>query len=173
MTALVCGCCGWIVKQVKPYADQWPATIASGAEIPGQTQVSDEARAERAKSLLKQIDSWYDQDSFTTLYVDAADRGKLTTALGVSRFIAEPDTTIDNALAALSGDLAITGLHPVGIGAPGGEARCGAGSVQGHPLVVCGWADHGSLGVVLCSSRPEASCSVLADSLRSAVVRRR
>lgn len=172
MTLLMCTCCGIAIRTLKPYVEQWPASITAGAEVSGLTITEDETRTERAKTLLDDIDAWYDQDSFTAIYVDTSSSNLLVTAFGLTRFIRSTDTTVDNALATLSDDLSLTGLHTVDSGTLGGEARCGSGTVESQSIIACSWADHGSLGVVMFTNREESDCVTVLARVRRAVIRR-
>jgi hypothetical protein len=42
----------------------------------------------------------------------------------------------------------VSGIEQVPPGPLGGDARCGNSGVGGKPIVVCGWADQGSLGYI-------------------------
>ncbi|MBN1174155.1 MAG: hypothetical protein JXA67_18430 [Micromonosporaceae bacterium] len=172
LVLLSCGCCGFVVRQAKPYVEQWPASVTAGAEVTNLARTTDAKRTKRAKTMLKKIESWFDQDSFTIVFVDSDDRSRLVTAFGVTRFVKSPSEEVDNTLAALSADLAITGIHAVRAGQPGGEASCGSGKVEGQQLVVCGWADHGSLGIVMFTNRSESGCVAVMETLRRAIIRR-
>ena len=173
MAALIAGCCGGIVKVGKPYADQWPASVASPPTVAGLVQVKDAKRSTRAKTLLNKINSWFDQDAFTVLYADSADRRRLTTAIGVTRFIASPGSSIDDAFTAIGPSLAISDQHPVDAGATGAQARCGSGRVDGQRVIACGWADHGSLVVALFTNRSEAESAAMTRTMRKTLIKRR
>lgn len=42
----------------------------------------------------------------------------------------------------------VSGIEQVEPGPMGGDARCGTSGVDGKPIVVCGWADQGSMGYI-------------------------
>jgi hypothetical protein len=169
----VVACCAGVWRSVGPYVQQWPASIATDRAVAGLVTTEDKARSTRAKSMLHKIDAWYDQDSFTALYADAADRRRLVTVFGVTRFIWSPGPDLDQAFDAVSGGIKLTGPHQVDVGPPGGEARCGAGQTEGRALVACGWADHGSLGIVLFTNRSEADSAALMQTIRTKLIIRR
>jgi hypothetical protein len=50
--------------------------------------------------------------------------------------------------------------------------RCGVGKASGSSVVVCAWADHGSLATVLLTRRSVTDSAKLTGTLRSAVLTR-
>jgi len=65
--------------------------------------------------------------------------------------LSDPKATLGRFLANLTGPggfAPISGVDVVDPGALGGYAQCGASAADGHPVVVCGWADRGSVGTV-------------------------
>jgi hypothetical protein len=51
----------------------------------------------------------------------------------------------------------LSGIEQVAPGPMGGNARCGASGVNGKPIIVCGWADQGSLGFITWYSKTPLS----------------
>jgi len=173
MLALFAACCGVVVKDGKPYVDQWPASVAKTMAVDGLAQVTDAKRSTRAKNILRKLSTWHDEGSFTAIYTDSTDRRRLATVAGITRFISSPGGTIDTAFTTIGPDLGMTTSHRIPIGAAQAVGRCGTGRVDGQRVVVCGWADHGSLAVAMYTNRSETEGAAMIRTLRQTLIVRR
>ena len=64
--------------------------------------------------------------------------------------IADPTTLLANALTSLADSgVVVTQPEPIEPGPLGGKASCGNATASGVELAVCGWADNGSVGLVM------------------------
>jgi hypothetical protein len=83
----------------------------------------------------------------------------------------KPARSLEGAFKAVAGGDAagITGLRDVDAGDLGGVARCGEIDDKDGPMAVCGWADHGSVGVALFPGRQVADAEQALLTLRSGV----
>jgi hypothetical protein len=54
----------------------------------------------------------------------------------------------------------------------GGHQRCGTGTLNGRTVAVCGWADHGSLAVLVTAGRSVPETAALLGTVRGAVLKR-
>jgi hypothetical protein len=64
--------------------------------------------------------------------------------------VSDPKRELDSTfLGAGVGGLKLTGITSTNPGALGGVAKCGRGDAGGAPLIMCGWADDGSVGWVI------------------------
>jgi hypothetical protein len=164
-------CCGGVTLWAKPYVDEYPASIAAEADVPGLTRSKDDARQKTADSLLGKVESeQWDEASYSVLYTDNRNRG--ATLLATTRFIYNPEKDLTARFADLTGDLKITGDAEVDAGDLGGYKRCGSGTLNGRSVAVCGWADHGSLAVAVFGNRSVDESSTLLDTIRGAVLKR-
>lgn len=164
-------CCGGVTLWARPFIDQYPASIAAEADVPGLTRSKDSARQKTADSLLGKVESeQWDEASYSVLYTD--NRGRGATLLATTRFIFDPEKDLTARFATLTGDLKITGDAAVDAGTLGGYKRCGTGSLNGRTVAVCGWADHGSLAVAVFGNRSVDESSTLLDTIRGAVLKR-
>ncbi|GAA2352145.1 hypothetical protein [Dactylosporangium salmoneum] len=85
----------------------------------------------------------------------------------------KPADTLKSAFDVVTDDNGgVRDLHDVDAGPLGGTVRCGATKVDDADLSVCGWADNGSLGVALFSSRSVTDSAKSILDLRSAVEHR-
>ena len=164
-------CCGGATLWARPFTDEYPASIAAEADVPGLTRSKDAARQKTADALLGKVESeQWDEASASVLYTDNRQRG--ATLLATTRFIWNPEKDLTARFADLTGDLKITGDAEVDAGPLGGYKRCGTGTLSGRTVAVCGWADHGSLAVAVFGSRTVDESSTLLDTIRGAVLKR-
>jgi len=164
-------CCGGVSLWAKPYVDEYPASIAAEADVPGLARSKDDGRQKTADALLGKVESeQWDEASYSVLYTDNRQRG--ATLLATTRFIYNPEKDLTARFADLTGDLKITGDAEVDAGALGGYKRCGTGTLNGRTVAVCGWADHGSLAVAVFGNRSVDESAALLDTIREAVLKR-
>jgi hypothetical protein len=64
----------------------------------------------------------------------------------------------------------LSGVQSFDLGETGAHERCGAGRVDDISVVVCAWADHGSLATVLLTRRSIDDSAELVGQLRNAVL---
>jgi hypothetical protein len=67
------------------------------------------------------------------------------------------------------GGLEITGITTANPGSLGGFAKCGKGEAGGAPLIMCGWADEGSVGWVIWYYKSMSSAKAEFPKLRAQV----
>jgi hypothetical protein len=164
-------CCGGVTLWAKPFYDEYPASIAAEADVPGLARSEDDARQKTADTLLGKVESeQWDEASYSVIYTDSRQRG--ATLLATTRFIFDPEKNLTATFASLTGDLKITGDAEVDAGTLGGYKRCGTGTLSGRTVAVCGWADHGSLAVAVFGNRSIDESSTLLDTIRAAVLKR-
>jgi hypothetical protein len=89
--------------------------------------------------------------------------------LGAARLILDPDKDLKSALGKLS-QLTVTDVRALDAGPLGGKLQCGT-AANDH-RVVCGWADHGSIGVGTFPGRSIEDGAELLRGLRAAVITR-
>jgi hypothetical protein len=164
-------CCGGITLWGRPFIDEYPASIANEADVPGLTRSNDAGRQRTADQLLGTVESeQWDEQSVTVLYTDQRQRG--TTLLATTRFVLDPEKDLTDRFAKLTGQLQIKGDAEVEAGDLGGYRRCGTGTLNGRTVAVCGWADHGSLAVGVFGGRSVTEAAQLLDTIRTAVLKR-
>jgi hypothetical protein len=169
--AITAACCGGVVTWAKPYVDQYPASIVGNAEVPGLRSSTDAARRRAAQELLDVIVSnQADEDAASMLWTDSHQRGVLVVV--TTRFVNHPDGDLTKRFDQLTKTLKLTGVTAVDPGPLGGTERCGAGASSGRAVAVCGWADHGSLGVGVFSGRSQAEAADLLGTIRASIVKR-
>jgi hypothetical protein len=107
---------------------------------------------------------------FAGIYSDSA--GKRVTIFGTTGLRLTPGSDINAELQHLTSAYDIRDVQPFDLGEAGAHERCGVGDASGASIVVCAWADHGSLATVLLTRRSVEDSARLVGILRSAVLTR-
>jgi len=76
---------------------------------------------------------------------------------------------LDVALRHLTADLRLTGTAAVDPGGMGGVAECGVGRTGAVRVTVCGWQDHGTIGLLSLTNRTPQEGAVLLRAMRPAL----
>jgi hypothetical protein len=111
--------------------------------------------------------------SVGVVYRDPGDRARSVLFFGGTEMVYFPDRELRRALALLddAGD-SLKGLHSVPGGRYGGLMQCGLSSGSDGDITVCGWADHGSVGVALFPGRGQDEAAGLMRQIRDATQQR-
>lgn len=109
-------------------------------------------------------------DGFAGVYRD--DRGKRVTVIGETGFRLTPGADVGARLDQAAADYDLKDVQPFDLGESGAHGRCGVGRDKGASVVVCAWADHGSLATVLLTRRSIADSTELVARLRDEVLTR-
>lgn len=135
---------------VTPSGPVMPQEIAGRARVTG-------ARGEPADDLLKGLLHDFAGSSISTTGVYGDDKRKTTIVLAsVTATSVDPTKDLDKAFSGMRPaegrpniGITVTGLQKVDAGPLGGTAKCGTGDLGGERAAVCGWADKGSVGLVV------------------------
>ncbi|GAA1811235.1 hypothetical protein GCM10009682_35920 [Luedemannella flava] len=149
------------------------ATLRTPDALVGFTKSTDPTRQATAEALKKQLaaEVTSETSSVAAFYEDPADPQKIVMVYGLTGKISSPAKELDDAFGGGSADgLVITDLRKVDAGPMSGEAKCGKGSSEGIDLVMCAWADHGSLGVTIFFNRDIDSSAALFKQIRNEVL---
>jgi hypothetical protein len=87
-------------------------------------------------------------NAFGAVYGSLADK-KLVTALAAEVDIDDPQRMLDTVFQSFSGESQLTGVSPASTGSLGGVAQCGSAVIGKENVAICGWADEGSVGMIL------------------------
>ncbi|HKT04593.1 MAG TPA: hypothetical protein VJT31_34185 [Rugosimonospora sp.] len=108
--------------------------------------------------------------SVGAVYDDPGNKQKSVMIFGGTGLIVSPDQELTKAFQLLDDQGGgMSGVHAVPSGARGGEMKCGTSTGDGGDMVVCGWADHGSIALALFPGRSEADASRLMQRIRDGV----
>jgi len=158
-------CCGVPALLLLPAAGQYPVTAALPDSV-SDLDLRDDAASRRAVQRLSQELS--SPNAFAGIYGDG--NGKRVTIFGITGLRLTPQQDVEAQIKHLSADYDIRDVQPFDVGEAGVHERCGIGRAAGKSVVVCAWADHGSLVTVLLTRRSLADSAELTGVLRSAVL---
>jgi hypothetical protein len=165
-------CCGVPAFYAWPAARQYPVSANLPDTVADLTLRDDDASKEAADRLAQQMrDQNASVDSvFAGVYGDR--NGKRVTVFGITGLRLAPGSDAQKELDRLTATYDITGIKTFDAGEAGVHERCGVGRTGKTSLVVCAWADHGSLATVLLTRRSLDDSADLVSVLRSAVLTR-
>jgi hypothetical protein len=167
-------CCGVPAAYAAwPPARQYPVTAILPNTVADLKLRDDSASRRAVQRLTKQLnDRNANADQvFAGVYADGS--GKRVTVFGTTGLRLTPGADVDAELRHLTGQYDIRNIKPFDLGETGAHERCGVGDANGTSLVVCAWADHGSLATVLLTRRSMADSAELTGILRSAALTRK
>lgn len=167
--ACCCGCPGYVGW---PAWQQYPAAAALPGTIADLNRRSDAAsqRAEAALHSDMLEAHLLAEEAFAGLYADR--RGKRVLVFGATGFWLRPRSDLEAELTRLDRTYRLDRLEAVEAGERGTYQQCGTGRADGEPVVVCGWADHGSLGAAVFTRRSLADSAELLRQIRGSIIRR-
>jgi hypothetical protein len=168
--SVVC-CCGVPVAYLSwSPARQYPVRAVLPASV-ADLSLRDDSASRRAVARLTHdlTDAKADQ-VFAGVYGDG--NGKRVTVFGTTGFRLTPGSDVKAELDHLTSDYDLRDIATYEVGEPGAHERCGVGDTGGTSVVVCSWADHGSLATVVTTRRSAADSAALTAILRNAVLTR-
>jgi hypothetical protein len=107
-------------------------------------------------------------DGFAGVYRDG--RGKRVTVIGETGFRLTPGSDVQGRLEQAAADYNLKDVREFDLGEAGAHQSCGVGRDNGTSVVVCAWADHGSLATVLLTRRSITDSAELVARLREEVL---
>ncbi|WP_157239813.1 hypothetical protein [Catenuloplanes japonicus] len=163
-------CCGVPAYFGTPLWQQYPAKASMAAEISDLSLRSGQEADETTRTLEAEMrgEHLLAESTFAGVYGD--DAGKRVTVYGMTGFRWSPETDLEGEMTRLTEQYGLSGVEPVDVGEVGGFQRCGTGQADGGTVVVCGWADHGSLGTVVLTRRSVQDSAALTTRIRQSVI---
>jgi len=156
----------------KPILDQYPAKVTAGPSIAGFDQSTNPELVSLSQQMNTEFKAGSELDSTAVgVYHKSGDEEqKVIMVVAGSALLLRPQTELQTAFASMgSGGLTVTSTHSVNAGDLGGVAQCGTSVTGGVKLAVCGWADHGSLGMVMFFDRGVTEAEKLFLSFRQEI----
>ena len=152
-------------------AGQFPVTAVLPQRV-ADLNLRDDGASRRAVERLKQQlrDANALGDVFAGVYADS--NGKRVTLFGTTGLRLAPKADVEAELRRLAGQFGLRDVQPYDLDETGVHERCGVGSVDGAAVVVCAWADHGSLGTIVANRRSVRDSAALTGIFRNAVLTR-
>lgn len=167
------GCGVGYFKVIKPMIDESNAHLGTPQTVAGLQLSTDPSLVNVANTMKTELRNEVKEatSSIGAFYTDpSGDRSKLVMVVGVTGRVANPSGELDDAFGGLAeGGFSASEPHKVDAGPLGGEARCASAIASGQPLIVCAWADHGSVAMILFFNRDAAESEQLFLQMRSAI----
>jgi len=164
LLSAVC-CCGIPAYFAWPAASQYPVSAILPESVSDLNLRDDRASRRAAERLAAELN---DTNAFAGVYSDG--NGKRVTIFGVTGLRLTPEQDVQAQIEHLTAEYDIRDIAPFDLGVSGAHERCGVGRAGGSTVVVCAWADHGSLATVLLTRRSVPDSAELTGVLRSAVL---
>jgi hypothetical protein len=163
-----CACPGYFLK---PMWDQYPASASLPTEAAGLTLRDDAASETTVRKLRDEVGTkhLFAEDVFAGVYSGGGNR---VTVFGSTGFRLTPKSDLDGDFVDLTERFGLADTRDVDAGTPGGYLRCAVGEAEGDDLILCAWADHGSLGVATFSAGSMANSAELVRELRTSLIAR-
>lgn len=152
------GTAAWRIYQQKD------ATLSTPDQIAGFRRDTSEQAEATADYLRTALGAAVSLDTIVgAVYQDPADAKRSVLFFGGTDLLWSPQQDLDAVLGVVSGEgVKITGEHEVPPGDLGGLVKCGSTATAEGDIAVCGWADHGSIGVAMFPDRkPDESAALL------------
>jgi hypothetical protein len=138
-------------EPVDPVAAARGTKVAAPPTLDGQPKIKDaelQAVVDQMRSTVLSVVPG-SLSSEVGFYGDMTEQ-KLLAIVALTAPIADPTALLSNALTSLGDSgVVVAQPEPVDPGPLGGQATCGNATASGVELAVCGWADNGSLGLVM------------------------
>jgi hypothetical protein len=113
------------------------------------------------------------QHTVGAVYADEAGEPRSVLFVGGTGVLVEPSAALDKTFSLITDDAGgVESVQEVPAGPLGGVMKCGTTKTDGNPMAVCGWADHGSLGIAMFPNRPTDQSAELLRSMRKAMQNR-
>jgi hypothetical protein len=170
LLGIVC-CCGAPAAYLSfPAARQYPVSASLPRSFADLNRRDDSTSRQATDRLVQQLlgTGARTDDVFAGVYGDG--RGKRVTVFGVTGWRFTPGSDLGTQLDRVAGDFDLADVQEFGLGEPGAYERCGTGRSGDTSVVVCAWADHGSLATVLLTRRSVRDSADLVADLRNVVL---
>jgi hypothetical protein len=156
---------GWRVIREKD------ASLSTPDRVAGLERDDREGAVATAEYLRDVLAADVDLDqSIGAVYADPTDARRSILVFGGTALLWRPEESLDRGFDLLSDDAGdVEGVRSVSPGRLGGVAKCGAATSEAGDIAVCGWADHGSIGLVMLPGREVDESSELLLAIREAI----
>ena len=165
-------CCGLCAFATIPVWEQYPSQIAPmPPEVAGLQRDNNGAVRLIALAAADRIRlEWNIDNAFADNYIDPKSDKRNIITFGATLLVWNPGGDLDNAIKGAGQSISDVQTFPAG--KMGGYLKCANGKDdKGHPVVVCAWIDHGSMGMSLCyGQRPMPECARFLRELREEII---
>jgi hypothetical protein len=163
-------CCGVPGYFLWPAAQQYPVSAVLPSSVADFDLRDDGASKRAVERLADQVGglSLVSGDVFAGMYADG--NGKRVTIFGSTGLRLTPEADVEAELSHLTDEYQIKDVEAYDLGETGVHERCGVGRSGGDTVVVCAWADRGSLATVVLTRRSAAESARLTGVFRDALL---
>ncbi|MEH1011935.1 hypothetical protein V6U90_02250 [Micromonospora sp. CPCC 206060] len=164
-------CCGCPAYFGKPMWEQYPAKAALPDQVRDLTLRDDAASQRLSQRLVQETGAAHllAEDIFAGVYRTS---GKQVIVFGSTGFRLTPEQDVTDELTRLGTTYQITGIESIETDLRGQYQSCGTGRLDGAAVVVCTWADHGSLGTGVFTRLSVTDSAALLAEFRDGIVTR-
>lgn len=123
--------------------------ISEPDTLNGHSKIEAEELSSLTTDLAKELEGYPGAaNAFGAVYGSPADK-KMIAALAAEVDIDDPQLMLDTVFQSFNGENKLIGVSPASIGSLGGVAQCGTSVIGKEDVAICGWADEGSVGMIL------------------------
>lgn len=164
-------CCGCPAYFGGPMLQQYPASAALPEQVADLRLRDDAASEGMSRRLEREMQvAYWPEDTFAGVY--SAANGKRVVIFGATGFRLTPDEDVDAEIGRLRDHYELHAVRPIDTGTRGEHQRCGTGRAGGDSVVVCTWADHGSIASGVFDHLSVDDSARLLDEMRASIIRR-
>jgi hypothetical protein len=163
--AAAIGTTGWRIAQQKDARLEMPERVAGLNRDDSERALSAADYLRTALAAEVRLD-----ETVGAVYADPAAADRSVLLFAGRTLLWTPESDLDSVFGLIADDAgAVTGLRKVPAGDLGGVMKCGTTTSPDGDIAVCGWADHGSLGIAMFPGRGAGESGPLLRQIRSKV----
>ncbi|SCL41933.1 hypothetical protein GA0074692_6570 [Micromonospora pallida] len=167
--ACCCGCPAWFGK---PMWEQYPANASLPSQV-SDLRLQSDVRSERtANELRTELEAQHVLADEVFAGVYSSSQGKTVTVFGSTGFRFTPESDAEEELTRLTPKYKLGTQQVVETDVRGEHQRCAVGRADTTDVVVCTWADHGSIASGVFTRLSLTDSAALLDSFRERIVAR-
>ncbi|HWS35242.1 MAG TPA: hypothetical protein VN408_21205 [Actinoplanes sp.] len=124
-------------------------TITEPATLGGLAKLDSDEFSAITESMGKELSQYPGAESSFGAFYGSPEDKNMVAALATKATIADPQKELDASFTTFSQSSPVTERTGAALGDLGGVAQCGNSSFSGIDVAVCGWADEGSVGMIM------------------------
>jgi hypothetical protein len=165
-----CACPGYLAK---PIWEQYPADVVIPETVADLTLYKNSANDQLVEQLQRELraEHQFVDETFAAVYRDRL--GKRVVIFGTIGLRLTPESDLEDEMSRLRSRYALATPQSLDTDVRGYYQQCAVGVANGTNVVVCGWADHGSLGIALFNRRSLPESAALLAEFRDAMIIRK
>jgi hypothetical protein len=175
VAVVLLGCCGIGAAIIAPYVGQYPATIDAPSRLAGLDRIQNAQIDQLGSQLSEQLKRKNTrlENAVAGLYAAQGAEAQPVLVVGATGLVFSPGKEVDHAFQGMvDSGLQVSARTDYAAGRLGGTVRCATSAVGRFSLSVCGWGDHGSVGMGIFYNRPIAESAALFLRIREEMLKR-